>query len=282
MERQIIHTETMLKEFREELVRQERARATIEKYLRDVRSFCRFAGDGSEVTKETVITFKEELSRRYKLSSANSILAAVNVFLKHLGWYACTVKFFRVQKEAFRSKERELTLEEYRSLVKTAESRGKERLSLIMQTLCAVGLRISELRFITAEAVREGRARVFAKGKQRTVLIPKGLCRKLRTYAAARGILSGSIFITRGKKPVNRSNVFHEMKALCAAAGVPPTRVFPHNLRHLFAVRYYEREKDVSHLADLLGHANINTTRIYTLLSLEKQERQVEALGLVL
>ena len=209
------------------------------------------------------------------------MLAAVNVFLRSLEWYDCIVKSLKIQKEAFREKERDLTKEEYYRLLSAAENKGDLRLSLIMQTICATGIRISELRFITVEAVKIGYARVYSKGKQRTVLLPEVLCRKLKSYRRERNLKKGSLFVTRNGRPMDRSNIYHAMRALCQDARVMGKKIFPHNLRHLFALTYYKVKKDISHLADLLGHSNINTTRIYTMVSGEEQARQLEFLGLV-
>lgn len=268
--------------FREKLVEAERSKATIEKYIRDVKAFWQYAGSELSVCKETVIGYKNYLVERYAAASVNSMLAAVNCFFKQLGWYDCVVKCLKVQREAFRSHDRELGKEEYYRLLKAARDKGNERLYFVMESICATGIRISELRFITVEALYAGRARVNLKGKMRTVLLPSDLCRKLKRYIRERGINSGSVFVTREGKPLDRSNVLHDMKKLCGTAEVDEKKVFPHNLRHLFACAYYQAEKDLSHLADLLGHSSVNTTRIYMLVSGKEQVRQIERLGLVL
>ena len=229
-----------------------------------------------------MIGYKERLLERYAVSSVNSMLAALNRFFKEQGWYDCLVKLVRVQREAFRSQEKELSREEYFHLVDAAERLGKKRLSYLMQTLCATGIRISELPFITVEAAKRGSAVVRLKGKTRTVLLPPALCESLLGYAVQKGIRTGSIFVTRSGRPMDRSNILHEMKKLSAEAGVEKGKIFPHNLRHLFACTYYEMEKDITHLADLLGHSSINTTRIYTMSSGKEQARQIERLGLLL
>lgn len=272
----------LVQTFEEALKGEEKSRATIEKYLRDARKFLDFAGEGTKLTRETVLSYKQYLAENYALASVNSMLAALNAFLRFLGRGDCTVKAFRVQKAVFRAGERELTKEEYASLVKAAERRGNRRMSLILQTICATGIRISELPFITVEALHMRRAAVSLKGKCRTVILPMELCRELKGYAKERVIRKGSLFVTRSGKPMDRSNIFHEMKALCEDAGVDREKVFPHNLRHLFAVTYYNAEKDVCRLADMLGHSSINTTRIYTLVSCEVQEQRIDGLGLVL
>lgn len=271
----------MIKDFRKLLKNEEKSPATIGKYMRDLQTFITFLGEDTLVTKEKVIAYKQKLREAYAISSINSMLAALNRFFKQKGWYECMVKSLKVQKETFRSSEREMTKEEYERLVKAAEKEGKNRLSLIMQTIGSTGIRISELPFITAEALHTRRAVVSLKGKTRVVLLPKELCQRLKAYIKQRGIKTGCIFVTRNGKPVDRSNVLHEMKALSQVAGVSCKKIFPHNLRHLFAVTYYRMEKDLARLADLLGHSNINTTRIYTLVNGEEQERQIELLGLL-
>lgn len=275
-------TEAMCGEFRRKLEEDEKAEATIDKYVRDIKVFLAYVGGGGWISKATLIGYKEYLMSNYAASSVNSMLTAVNVFLKELGWYDCVVKSLKIQKEAFRAGERELTSEEYYQLLETADKKGNTRLCLIMQTLCATGIRISELKYITVESLNIGRTTVYCKGKQRTVLLPAVLSRKLRRYVRERKILNGAVFITRTGSAVDRSNICREMKALCEEAGIQREKVFPHNLRHLFAVTYYNAEKDLSHLADLLGHSSVNTTRIYTLVSSEEQARQIENLGLVI
>lgn len=266
--------------FYEKLVQDEKSTATITKYLRDLSAFRAFAG-GEEISKELVIRFKQHLMERYAPASVNSMLAALNCFFKQMQWYDCTVKAVRIQRQAFRPKERELTKEEYYRLLEAAKERKDTRLYLLMQTICATGIRVSELRFITVEAARRGSATVFLKGKTRQILIPSALCRELMRYARTRKIRSGSIFITKRGNPMDRTNILHEMKALCESARVDRSKVFPHNLRHLFASMYYRAFKDISHLADLLGHSSIDTTRIYTCVSGAEQKRQIERLGLI-
>lgn len=279
MEKQI--SEPLIIQFRDRLARNERSEATIQKYMRDLESFRRFVGK-AQITKEQVIAYKQYLQERYQPASVNSMLAAVNCFLKEMGWYDCVVKALKLQRAAFRSQERELTKQEYYRLLRAAKEKGDIRLYLLMETICTTGIRVSELRFITAEAVQEGRAVVSLKGKTRTVLIPGSLCRELRIYIRKKKIHSGSIFITKSGQPMDRNNILHSMKELCETAQVDRSKVFPHNLRHLFACLYYKAQKDLSRLADILGHSNINTTRIYTCVSGAEQSRQIEGLGLVL
>lgn len=279
MEHQMTGMQMM--QFQNKLIEDEKSTATIQKYLRDMKAFFIFT-DGEAVTKDMVIRYKQHLVEQYAPSSVNSMLAAINCFLKEMGWYDCVVKALKVQRQAFRSKERELSKAEYYRLLKAAKAKKNTRLYLMMQTICSTGIRVSELKFITLEAVKMGQATVSLKGKTRTVLIPKALCRELKCYAKERNIQRGSIFITRNGNPMDRSNILHAMKALCQAAKVDRNKVFPHNLRHLFACLFYKVEKDLSRLADLLGHSNVNTTRIYTCVSGEEQARQIERLGLVI
>ncbi|MDE6894582.1 MAG: tyrosine-type recombinase/integrase [Lachnospiraceae bacterium] len=281
MTQKINQTEMLLK-FKKNMKTEEKSQATIEKYLRDTKQFLEELGEGSEITKDRVIAYKESLAERYAVTSANSKVAAVNCFLRTAGCEGCSVKSFKVQKNVFRTKERELTKEEYIRLVKTAQRHGKRQLGMLIQTICATGIRISELPYVTVEALYTRRAVVSLKGKTRIVLLPAELCRELTAYVRAENIRSGSIFVTRNGKPLDRSNIFHSMKKLCEDAEVDRDKVFPHNLRHLFAVTYYKAEKDVCHLADILGHSSINTTRIYTIISCEEQEQQINGLGLLI
>lgn len=279
MEKKI--TKTRIEQFQNLLIEDERSAATIQKYLRDVEAFWAFVGD-EVMTKETAIRYKQYLKENYKPASVNSMLAAVNRFFREMGWSDCVVKAMKVQRQAFRSEERELTKTEYFRLLKAAKEKNNTRLYLLMETLCATGIRVSELPFITVEALKTGRAVVSLKGKTRTVLIPANLRRELICYARNKGLKNGSIFVTKSGRAMDRSNILHEMKSLCEAASVERNKVFPHNLRHLFACLFYKLEKDLSRLADMLGHSNINTTRIYTCVSGDEQERQIERLGLVL
>lgn len=281
MTQKINQTEMLLK-FKKNMKTEEKSQATIEKYLRDTKQFLEELGEGSEITKDRVIAYKESLAEMYAVTSANSKVAAVNCFLRTAGCEGCSVKSFKVQKNVFRTKERELTKEEYIRLVKTAQRHGKRQLGMLIQTICATGIRISELPYVTVEALYTRRAVVSLKGKTRIVLLPAELCRELTAYVRAENIRSGSIFVTRNGKPLDRSNIFHSMKKLCEDAEVDRDKVFPHNLRHLFAVTYYKAEKDVCHLADILGHSSINTTRIYTIISCEEQEQQINGLGLLI
>lgn len=260
---------------------EEKSKATVEKYLRDVRAFFDYTRK-KQVDKSVVLSYKTLLKEKYAVASANSMLAALNAFFRFIGEHALCVKQFRMQKSAFCPAEKELSREEYRRLVATAAEKGNERLSLVMQTICGTGIRISELPFVTVEAVRQGQATVACKGKCRQIFFVSALRKKLLHYAKHQKITAGPIFVSKNGKPLNRSNVWKEMKALCAAAGVSPTKVFPHNLRHLFARVFYGLEKDIVKLADILGHTSINTTRIYIISSGEAHRRSMEAMRLIL
>lgn len=270
-----------LNAFRQHLLREERSANTMAKYMRDVSAFFAWLAPGKQVSKEIVIAYKGHLAARYKGSSANSMLAAVNALLAFLGWGEFQVRQLRVQRQNFRRAERELTKAEYERLLKAAQSRKNRRLYLLMQTICGTGLRVSEHRFVTVEAVKKGAARVRSKGKERLVFLPPALAKQLLAYCKHQGIQSGPVFVTGGGKPLDRSNIWAAMKKLCAAARVDGRKVFPHNLRHLFALTYYRAQHDLLRLADLLGHSSIETTRIYTATSGAEQQRQVARLGLV-
>ena len=261
---------------------EERAPGTREKYLRDIRQFAAWL-DGRTVTKELAVAWKEYLlSQQYALSTINGVLAALNGLFCFFGWNECRVKPLKRQRSVFRSGERELTRGEYLRLLDTAKRAGNERLYLVMETLSSTGMRVSELRFITVETLERGFAAVDCKGKQRTVLLTKRLRRTLKEYCLRRGIRSGAVFVTRTGRPLDRSNIWREMQALCERAGVDASKVFPHNLRHLFAVLFYNEEKDIAKLADLLGHASIETTRIYIMESSAVHAQRLERLGLVI
>lgn len=262
------------------LLTDERAVGTIQKYRRDLAAFARWIG-GAAVTKETAARWKTHLLELgYKPETINSKLSAINGFFTYMNW-AIRVKFLKIQRQLFRDPARELTREEYTRLLTTARENGQVRLALIMETLCATGIRISELRYITVEAAKDGRATISLKGKIRTILLPTKLYRKLQKYARKQKIASGAIFRTKSGKPISRRQVWYELKRLCRAAGVEPGKVFPHNLRHLFATTFYRACKDIARLADVLGHSSIETTRIYLAVSGAEQARQLDKLGLV-
>ncbi len=276
-----IITNSMIGDFKNYLRSDEKSDNTIEKYLRDVKAFWEFV-NSDEVSKAVVMEFKASLVENYEVSSANSMIAAVNAFLRFMGWIDCCIKQFKVQKKAFCSEEKELTKAEYIRLVNTAKQKGNERLNLILQTICGTGIRVSELQFITVEAVRKGEAVVSCKNKTRTVFIVRELQKKLLNYTKDKCITTGCIFITKSGKPMSRCNIWREMKALCVQAGVSPDKVFPHNLRHLFARTFYGIEKDIAKLADILGHSNINTTRIYIITTGAEHKRKMENMQLLI
>lgn len=271
----------MIQMFKEKLVEEEKSEATIYKYSYDLDRFYKFLSEQKQVTKEIVIKYKQKILHSYAISSVNSIITALNRFFKEMGWIDCVVKTQKVQASAFRAKDRELKKEEYYRLLRTAKEKGRERLYLVMETICSTGIRVSELPFITVEALYSRRAEVNLKGKTRVVLLSLKLCKELKRYVKEKKIKSGPVFITRTGKTLDRSNILHDMKALCKDARVKESKVFPHNLRHLFAITYYQMEKDLSHLADLLGHSSVNTTRIYTLTSGEEEIKKIEQLELV-
>lgn len=267
--------------FREHLILEERSAATIQKYIRDVKAFVAYA-QNSAITKETVIAYKKYLQENYAVRSVNSMLASINSFFSLFGWDDLKVKSLKLQQQVFCPEEKELTKAEYTRLCKAAQRRHNERLNLILQTICGTGIRVSELQFITVEAAKCGEAVVRCKGKTRAVFIVRELRQKLLRYAAEQGIKSGMIFVTRTGKPISRTNIWREMKALCVEADVNPQKVFPHNLRHLFARIFYGIEKDIAKLADILGHSSINTTRIYIISTGIEHRRRMENMHLIL
>ena len=277
-----ILTKKMVADFSAYLKSEEKSENTIEKYLRDVRAFAEYLG-GAEVTKEAVIAYKSKLlAESYAVRSINSMLASLNGLFSFLGWTDCRVKSIKLQRQIYCPEEKELTKAEYMRLVNTAKQKGNERLNLILQTICGTGIRVSELQYITVEAVKCGEAIVSLKGKTRTMFIVRELQKKLLRYAAEQGISSGTIFITRTGRPLSRTNIWREMKGLCEQAGVNPQKVFPHNLRHLFARVFYGIEKDIAKLADILGHSSINTTRIYIISTGDEHRKRMENMRLIL
>jgi len=270
----------ILSRFSAHLYHEEKSAATQEKYLRDAQRFLRFLGD-RPLEKELVLAWKSHLIESgYAVRSVNSMLSSVNCLLDYLGRPECKVKNIRLQRQIYCAEEKELTKEEYMRLL--SASGADERLNLVLQTICATGIRVSELRHFTVEAVCRGEISVACKGKTRTILIPEKLKKRLRSYMKKRNISSGPIFITRTGKPLDRSNLWAAMKRLCKAAGVAATKVFPHNLRKLFARTFYAIEKDIAKLADILGHSSINTTRIYIMTTGSEHRRKIERLGLVI
>ncbi|MDY4968710.1 MAG: tyrosine-type recombinase/integrase [Lachnospiraceae bacterium] len=278
--RKRILTEKEISEFKRYLVLEEKSTATVEKYLRDIRNFLCFAGS-SEVTRECMMDYKKTLvDRGYAVCSINSMLASINSLLNFLGWSDCKVKSIKTQRRIYCSEEKELTKAEYLRLLEAAKKRPQ--LKLVMETICGTGIRVSELRFFTVEAVRSGSVTVSCKSKNRVILLPGKLKKLLLNYAGKNGIESGPVFITRNGKPLNRSNIWSQMKSLCSTAGVKPGKVFPHNLRKLFARTFYGIEKDIAKLADILGHSSIDTTRIYIMSTGMEHRRKIERLGLVI
>ena len=266
-----------LKELRE----QERSEATIQKYTHDLTALCAWLEE-KPLTKAAVIEWKRQLTGTHAPASVNAMLAAVNGYLKYYGWSELCVKPLKIQRSLFLEERKELTRAEYARLVEAAGKKENQRLSLVIQTICATGIRVSELKFITVAAVQSGRAEINNKGKLRLVFLPEKLRRLLKRYIQKQKKTAGAVFTTRTGKPLDRSNIWRDMKALCASAGVAPEKVFPHNLRHLFARTFYGLEKDLSRLADILGHSSVNTTRIYTAESGTIHARQMERLGLVI
>ena len=280
MKGQII-TARMIAEFKEHPILEERSAATVEKYTRDVKALVKYT-QNSAITKETVIAYKKHLQDNYAVRSVNSMLASINSLFAFLGWHDLKVKSLKLQQQVFCPEEKELTKAEYARLCRTAERKHNERLNLILQTICGTGIRVSELQFITVEAVKQGEAVVNCKAKTRSVFIVKELKQKLLRYAAEQGIKNGMIFVTRTGKPISRTNIWREMKALCIEANVNPQKVFPHNLRHLFARVFYGIEKDIAKLADILGHSSINTTRIYIISTGTEHRQRMENMRLII
>lgn len=280
MEGRVI-TAKMIAEFKEHLILEERSVVTIQKYIRDVKAFMAYA-QNSAIAKETVIAYKKYLQENYAARSVNSMLASINSLFSLFGWNDLKVKSLKLQQQVFCPEEKELTKGEYTRLCRAAVRKHNERLNLILQTICGTGIRVSELQFITVEAAKCGEAVVRCKGKTRAVFIVRELRQKLLRYAAEQNIQSGMIFVTRTGKPISRTNIWREMKALCIEADVNPQKVFPHNLRHLFARVFYGIEKDIAKLADILGHSSINTTRIYIISTGIEHRRRMETMHLIL
>lgn len=268
-------------EFELYLKNEEKSIATIEKYIRDVKCFAKFA-DNSDISKQTVLEYKKKLGESYAATSANSMIAALNSFLRFCGWHDLCVKQFKIQRQAYCTEEKELSRAEYISLLEAANANNNKRLNLIIQTICGTGIRVSELQYITVSAINNGEAVVNCKGKNRRVFIVSELRKKLLCYIKEQKIESGAIFVTRSGKPINRSSIWREMKALCKQANVLPSKVFPHNLRHLFARTFYGIEKDIAKLADILGHSSIDTTRIYIITTGIEHKRKMEHMRLII
>ena len=257
-------TNDKIKCFEEKLINEEKSDATLEKYLRDVKAFLNWTGD-VEIDKMCVLKYKKYLMNTYAPVSVNSVLSSLNSFFDFEGRQDLKVRMLRIQKQIFANKDRELSKTEYERLLRTAKKEKNQRLCYIMQTICATGIRVSELKFITVEAIKTGKAEISCKGKMRVVILPRQLCKILIGYTKRNNIKNGSVFVTRTGKAIDRCAIWKMMKGICQKAGVAANKVFPHNLRHLFARTYYKMQKDIVRLADILGHSSVNTTRIYTM-----------------
>ena len=277
-----ILTEKQISAFAAHLKNEEKSENTVKKYIRDVRAFAAYA-DVSDITKEMVVAYKNKLlTDNYAARSINSMIASINGLFVFLGWADLKVKSIKLQRQSYCPEEKELTKAEYMRLVSKAKQKGNERLYLLIQTICGTGIRVSELQYITVEAVKYGEAVVSLKGKTRSVFIVRELQKKLLRYATDQKITTGAIFITRSGKPMSRTNIWREMKNLCEQAGVNQNKVFPHNLRHLFARTFYGIEKDIAKLADILGHSSINTTRIYIITTGNEHRQRMENMRLII
>lgn len=275
-------TLNLLEEYVHYLKKEEKSEATIEKYRRDIIAFYKYLPDEKYVTKDTVIAYKKSLQPDYEINSINSMLAALNGFFGYLRLDDFKVKSLKVQRSIYREESRELTKEDYLKLLSFSNTKKYQRIHMILQTICGTGIRVSELKYFTIKAVKAGKVQVTSKNKSRTVFVPIQLRNKLLIYISEKGIKSGCIFITKSGKPVDRSNIWTEMQKICKKAGIVSSKVFPHNLRHLFATTYYKMKQDLVKLADILGHSNIETTRIYTISTGKEHEKQMECLGLVI
>ncbi len=273
-------TENLIKNFKIHLINEEKSKATLEKYIRDITAFLHWLS-WKTINKTLVLEYKQYLIENYAPASVNSMLSSINSFFMHNEWHELKVKSLKIQKQIFANKEAELTISEYDRLIESAKRKSNEQLCLLMQTICACGLRVSELKYVTVESLRIKKALIKCKGKMRQVFLPDILCEALKKFARKHNIKSGSVFVTRTGKPLDRSNIWKMMKALCESAAISKNKVFPHNLRHLFARRYYAIEKDIVRLADILGHSNVNTTRIYTMETGDVHRMQIQKLGLL-
>ena len=273
-------TTEIIKSFNDYLINEEKAAATINKYLHDVGEFQIWLGE-QELCKTAVLAYKSYLCEHYATASVNAALSSLNSFFNFMEWYDLRVKNLKIQKQIFASTDKELTKAEYDRLLQAAKQKKNERLYPLMQTICSTGIRVSEVRYITVEAVSRGIAEINCKGKRRQVFLPKQLCQILKQYIKEQKIKSGAVFVTKNGNPLDRSNIWSDMKKLCKAANVSEKKVFPHNLRHLFARTYYSLQKDIVRLADILGHSSVNTTRIYTMETGEIHRRQIQKLGLL-
>lgn len=273
-------TNELIYSFKTYLIEEEKSENTIDKYIRDVTFFMIWLA-GREVTKILALDYKKELCEKYAPSSVNAAISSLNSFFVFIGWHDIRIKALKFQRQIFSNKDKELTKTEYERLLTAAKSKKNERLYLLMQTICSTGIRVSELRFVTCEAVKKGQAVISCKGKMRTIFLPKELCKMLKKYVNEQGIKDGSVFVSRNGKPLDRSYIWKMLKNLCEAAGVLKDKVFPHNFRHLFARTYYSLQKDIVRLADILGHSSVETTRIYTIETGDICRRQIQKLGLL-
>lgn len=273
-------TQDLIENFENYLINEEKASATLEKYIRDIKAFFEWIS-GTEIDKQKVLNYKEYLIGKFAPTSVNSVLSSLNSFFEFNNWYELKVKMLKIQKQIFAQNDKELSKTEYERLLDAAKAKSNQRLYLLMQTICSSGIRVSELQYVTVEAIKLRKATINCKGKMRIVILPKELCRMLTEYAKTQKITSGSVFVTKTGKPLDRSTIWKMMKALCESARVSKNKVFPHNLRHLFARTFYTLQKDIVRLADILGHSSVNTTRIYTMESGEIHRRQIQKLGLL-
>lgn len=280
MRKEIKVTDKLINQFIKYLQEQEKSQSTIVSYKRELFSLQMFFDDSS-LNKDGLLRYKTIITKQYKPSTCNVSISAINCFLKYINRQDLFLKPLKIQKTIFEPAEKELTKKDYNKLIKAALINGDERTALAIQTICATGIRVSELQSITVETLRSGQAHICNKGKNRIVFIPKALVNVLKKYVVNHNIASGPIFVTRNNKPLDRSNLWKSMKQLCSVAGVKPSKIYPHNLRHLFAKTYYTQQKDISRLADILGHSSINTTRIYTRESGAVHAKQIEGLGLI-
>jgi len=275
-----IITDDLIEKYKDFLINEEKASATLEKYMRDIKAFSEWTL-GSELDKRKVLDYKEYLIGKFAPASVNSVLSSLNSFFEFNNWYELKVRMLKIQKQIFAQKDKELSKTEYERLLDAAKAKSNQRLYLLMQTICSSGIRVSELQYVTVEAIKLRKATINCKGKMRIVILPKELCRMLTEYAKTQKITSGSVFVTKTGKPLDRSTIWRMMKALCESAKVSKYKVFPHNLRHLFARTFYTLQKDIVRLADILGHSSVNTTRIYTMETGEIHRRQIQKLGLL-
>ena len=273
-------TNELILSFKTYLIEEEKSENTIDKYIRDVTFFMIWL-TSREVTKILALEYKKELCEKYAPASVNAAISSLNSFFEFAGWHDIRIKALKIQRQIFSNKDKELTKAEYERLLTAAKTKRNEKLYLLMQTICSTGIRVSELRFVTCEAVKKGQAVISCKGKMRTIFLPKELCRMLKEYIKKQGIKGGSVFVSRNGKPLDRSYIWKMLKNLCEAAGVSKDKVFPHNFRHLFARTYYSLQKDIVRLADILGHSSVETTRIYTIETGDICRRQIQKLGLL-